>query len=71
MVTIRKCPACGSKKIKHVRGRWRGDYAGEKYTVPNLDYYRCPDCHERVYPPEAMRKIQAHSPAYSKRLAIR
>ena len=67
MIKITICPTCGSDKIKKVRRNWTGKAQGKTYTVPNLEYYECPDCHEKVYDREAMRKMQAYSPAYSKR----
>lgn len=68
---ISVCPTCGSPAIKKLRGPWTGNYQGETYTVRGLEYYSCPSCHEKVYPPEAMRKIQQASPAYSGRPARR
>lgn len=67
MVKITLCPSCGSKKIKKVRGNWEGKFQGQTYTVPDLEFYICPDCGEKVYDQEALRKIEAHSPAFSKR----
>ena len=69
MVTITKCPSCGSEKIEKVRRKWTGEYNGRVYTVEKLEFYECPDCHEQVYDPEAMRAIEAKSPAYAKSLA--
>lgn len=66
MNNITTCPACGSAKIKKVRRNWSGEYKGQVYAVEDLEFYECPDCHERVYDPEAMRAIEAHSPAFSK-----
>lgn len=66
MVRITKCPTCGSRKIKRVRRDWVGEYRGQTYTVRDLEFYECPACHERVYGREAMRKIEAHSPAFEK-----
>lgn len=37
---------------------------GKEYVVPDLRYYECPKCGERVYDSEAMRSIQAKSPAF-------
>ena len=65
------CPSCGSSAIRKVTGRCRGNYRGRRYTVEGLEYYTCPRCHEKVYPPEAMRRIQAASPAYSKPRSVR
>ena len=36
------------------------------YVVPELTFYECPVCGERVFPPEAMMKIEVHSPAYTR-----
>ena len=69
MVKITICPTCGSDKIKKVRRNWTSKAQGQTYTVPNLEYYECPDCDERIFGVEAMRKIQAHSPTYAKKQA--
>ncbi len=66
MKAITSCPSCGSKKIKMVRGKWSGEYKGQAYTVENLEFYECPDCGEKVYDREAMRRIEANSPAFAK-----
>jgi YgiT-type zinc finger domain-containing protein len=65
-LNITTCPSCGGKKIKSVRGNWTGNFKGETYTVPNLEYYECPDCGEKVYDREAMRQVEAHSPAFKR-----
>jgi YgiT-type zinc finger domain-containing protein len=62
-LNITTCPSCGSKRIKRVRRDATRNFKGKEYTVPNLEYYECPDCGEKVYDREAMRQIQAHSPA--------
>jgi YgiT-type zinc finger domain-containing protein len=66
MFTIASCPTCGSKKIRKVRRDWRGEYEGQNYVVNNLEFYECPACGEKLYDQEAMRKIEAHSPAFLK-----
>lgn len=60
------CPSCGSGKIKKVKKNWKGEFQGQKYTVPGLEYHECPHCGEKVYDREAMRKIESHSPAFAK-----
>ena len=67
MLKITRCPTCGSRKIKKVRRNLKSEVHGKRYTVPNLEFYECPACGEHVYDPEAMRKIQAYSPAFAKR----
>jgi len=66
MLKITICPSCGSGKIEKVRRNWTGSFRGKKYRVPNLQYYECPDCAERVYDRDAMREIEAHSPAFER-----
>lgn len=66
-LTITACPTCQSPNIEKIAGPWSGSYEGGSYEVKNLEYFACPDCGEKVYPPEAMRRIQACSPAYSRR----
>ena len=65
-IQIKTCPTCGSSRIKWVRRNWRDSFQGKPYMVPNLEFYECPDCGERIYDRDAMRKIEAHSPAYAK-----
>ena len=69
--SVSVCPTCGSSAIRKVSGSWTGNYKGETYTVKALEYYACPNCNEKVYPPEAMRRIQHASPAYRKSAARR
>jgi YgiT-type zinc finger domain-containing protein len=66
MVSITICPSCGSKRIKRVRRNWTGRFQNETFAVPDLEYYECPDCGEKVYEPEAMRRIEEYSPTYRK-----
>jgi YgiT-type zinc finger domain-containing protein len=66
MLKITKCPTCGSRKLKAVRRNLTREFAGERYTVPNLAFHECPDCGERLYDRAAMRAIEVHSPAYAK-----
>jgi YgiT-type zinc finger domain-containing protein len=66
MLPLTKCPTCGSRRIKKVRRNLRGEARGQAYVVPNLHFYECPSCGERVYDPEAIDKIEAHRPACRK-----
>ena len=64
---IARCPSCGSRKIRRVRKDLHCEYRGQKkYDVPQVEFYACPDCKERVFSPEAMRAIYEVSPAYRK-----
>lgn len=63
---LTRCPACGSEAVKAVTGTWRGTYQGRAYSVPNLRYFECSGCGEKIYDPEAVRRIQDASPAFSR-----
>ena len=65
MTAIRTCPSCGSENIKKVRRKWTGEHRGQKYSIEKLDFFECPECGERVYSPEAMRRIEHASPAFT------
>ncbi|MEW6357290.1 MAG: type II toxin-antitoxin system MqsA family antitoxin [Planctomycetota bacterium] len=64
------CPSCGSRRIKKVRRKWTGTFQGRTYVVPSLQFHECPDCGEKVYDREAMRKIEAHSPAFERAASL-
>jgi YgiT-type zinc finger domain-containing protein len=65
-ITITECPTCGSSKITNVKKDWIGSYNGRKYMVPSLEYYECPNCNEKIYDKNAMKRIQEKSPAFKK-----
>ncbi len=50
-----------------VHGEWTGEFEGQAYKVPSLDFHECPDCCEKIYDRDAMRRIEACSPAFEKR----
>ncbi len=60
------CPTCGSDRIKKVKRDLKRTFKGVSYTVPALEFHECPNCGEKLFDRGAMRKIEAHSPAYQK-----
>lgn len=66
MMTVRICPSCGSNRMRKVHKDWSGEFEGQTYTVPDLEFHECPVCGEKVYGREAMRKIEACSPAFGR-----
>lgn len=66
---IKRCPTCGSTKIKSVCKKLTRNYRGEEYTVPSVAYYECRSCDEHVYDRDAMRKIESYSLAFAHKLA--
>jgi YgiT-type zinc finger domain-containing protein len=65
-IRIKTCPTCGSDKIRYIIRDITRQYKDRTYTVPRVGFYACPNCGEKVYDREAMKKIEAHSPAYHK-----
>jgi YgiT-type zinc finger domain-containing protein len=63
---IKTCPTCGRGNIKKIRRNLSGRSAGQSYIVPLLELYECPDCGEKVYDREAIRRIERISPAFNK-----
>ena len=68
MLKITICPTCGSGNLKKVCRDWTSTVKGKTYTVPALEFYECPDCGEKIFDGEAMRKIEAYSPSYARKL---
>jgi len=68
---IKHCPSCGSSRIKKIRGSVSREFEGEIYTVSGVTYHECSGCGERVYERDAVRKIQAKSPAFQGEHAAR
>ena len=64
---ITRCPTCSSDQINKVCRDWTGAYQGQSYVVPEVAFYECPVCGERVFDWESLGKIQARSPAFAKR----
>jgi len=71
MLRITECPTCGSDKIRRVRRNWTDTDNGKSYTVPNLRFYECPACGERVFDHEAMQRIETHCPSLARARAAR
>ena len=64
---IKRCPTCGNPGIARVKREWAGEARGKKYRIAALEFYECPACGERVFDRQAMRKIEASSPAFQER----
>lgn len=64
---IKRCPSCGSEEIERVERDWTGEVQGKKYVVEALEFHECPACGEQIFDREAMRRIEARSPAYRPR----
>jgi len=67
---ITRCPNCGSDQIRLLTQDWANEFDHQVYVVPDLEFYQCPQCGERVYNREAMRKIEAYSPALAQQQVL-
>lgn len=67
MVDLKSCPLCGSRRVKRVRRTLLREFLGASYSVPNVEFEVCANCGESFYSPEAIDKIQSHSPAFAGR----
>ena len=65
MLNIAQCPSCNSERIGKVQRDVTREFEGQTYTVPQLTFYECQECGERIYDPEAVRKIEDCSPAFA------
>jgi hypothetical protein len=50
-----------------VQRDWTGEFQDKKYSIEALEFYACPACGEQVFDREAMRRIEARSPAFQSR----
>ena len=70
-VKLTKCPTCGNNNLKKVRKVVTGTRQGKRYSAPNMEFYECPDCGERIYDPAAIRQLERHSDVSTKRRPAR
>jgi YgiT-type zinc finger domain-containing protein len=48
-MAIRRCPTCGSRKIRRQTVVIKATVHGKKSEVPDLELEVCPDCGERLF----------------------
>ncbi len=66
MINISQCPSCNSGRIRKVQHDVTREFGGQTYSVPQLTFYECRECGEKIYDPEAVRKIEEYSPAFAR-----
>lgn len=59
----RKCPTCGSRKIRRVRRDVTIDVGPIHFVTPAVEFDECPACGEQLFDLAAMEKIESHRPA--------
>lgn len=56
---FKKCPSCGSRKIKLVEGDYPTTARGKRIVVPDVRRHECPDCGEVLLDYEAVKQIES------------
>ena len=69
MINLKRCPTCGSSRIRKVRKTVRRTARGRAFSVPCLVFHECLSCGEQVFSPHAMEKIEARRPKPGQRAA--
>jgi YgiT-type zinc finger domain-containing protein len=59
---LKTCPTCGRRNLRLVTRDVECNFRGHEYTTPGVQFHECPDCGEKLYDREAMRKMEAHRP---------
>jgi len=57
-VAIRRCPTCGSRRIRRQTVTVRATVRGKSATVPGLELEVCPECGEKLFDREASRRME-------------
>ena len=57
--SLRRCPTCGSTRIRTVVNDYRTRVHGEEVVVPGLERDECPGCGEVLFSPAAMRRMES------------
>lgn len=53
-MVLSKCPLCDSPNIYQMEGTVKRNIYGEVIAIPSVTYWVCPDCGEKIFPPESM-----------------
>ncbi len=56
---FKKCPTCGSRKIKLVENDYTVASGNKRIVVPNLHRHECPACGEVLLDYEAVKQIES------------
>ncbi len=56
---FKKCPSCGSRKIKLVEGDYFTTARGKQIVIPNVRRHECSACGEILLDYEAVKQIEA------------
>ncbi|MGI8905105.1 MAG: YgiT-type zinc finger protein [Candidatus Sumerlaeaceae bacterium] len=57
-----ECPSCGKQSMHRKRKNLTREYHGTSFLVQDLEFHECSSCGERLFTPDAVRKIKASAP---------
>jgi len=57
-MAIRRCPTCGSRRMRRQTVTVRATVRGKTAAVPDLELEVCPDCGEKLFDLEASRRME-------------
>ena len=68
---FKKCPSCGSRRIKRVSGDYRTTARGKRIVVHGVSRHECPACGEVLLDYDAVKKIERRrfAPRRTRRVA--
>ena len=55
---LKKCPLCDSMNVKKVTKTVERMIRGELLRIPSVTYWACPNCDEKIFPPQATEKMR-------------
>jgi YgiT-type zinc finger domain-containing protein len=58
--TLRRCPSCGSRRIRRMKKSFRAKVGTRTVTIPDLEREICPVCKEEFFDREANTVIDAY-----------
>ena len=57
-MTIRRCPTCGSRRIRRRSMAVQVTVRGKSATITDLNLEVCPECGEKLFDLEASRRLE-------------
>lgn len=69
-MAIRRCPTCGSRRIRRQTVAIVATVRGRKAEVPDLELEVCPECGEKLFDLEASRRMEEQFLPRRRRAAV-
>jgi YgiT-type zinc finger domain-containing protein len=70
MRNIKICPTCGHRHVHPVKRDVECNFRGVVYTARAIEFHECPDCGEKLYDREAMRKMESSRPKMRRKTRV-